>query len=136
MKQPLLDACVATGGRYFDSGIIEMAFGFLSLAGRQDLMSQFIKRTHHHWLSIAHSKDVATIVKTIFASFPELDSGTLDGILSMVKSPEISLEEKMEILKLGKSLIKISLRHLHLTPEDVPGQLNVQELVKAYDIKL
>ena len=136
MKSPLLSAlsqCKASS--IIDADLLEAAFAFLSFLKHQDLLDQFIARTHSHSALIASSQDVAPILEATLGGFQELGKERIDEILRVVKGKEVDVNIQAKLLELGKSLVKISIRHLHAIGNVPPPPVDVAKMAELYGIK-
>lgn len=135
MKQPLLRAlshCKASSA-IIDADLLEGAFAFLTFMNHQDLLDQFIARTHQHWELIAVSKDVAPILEATLGGFQELGKDRIDEILRIVKGEHVDLAIQNKLHELGKSLVKIAIRHLHATGN---SPVVVSKMAALYNLDL
>ncbi len=133
MKDPILSAISQCKSSLISSDLVEAAFAFLTIMNHQDLLDTFIKRTHQHWELIAMSKDVTPILDSVLGGFEELGKERIAEIQRVVKDKEVNNEVQAQILILGKSLVKIAIRHLQATGSTI---VNVGLMARLYDLDL
>ncbi len=134
IKPPILQALSQSKGTQsslVNSEVVEAAFLLLAYAGRQELLDTFIERTHTHWELIASSKDVSPIIDTILGGFQELGSDRITEIKRIVKEKEVDPEIQFKVFNIGKSLVKIAIRHLQAVGSET---IDIQKMARLYDL--
>lgn len=133
MKSPLIQAIVSrkTPSTVISPDIIEAAFTFLAFMNHQELLDTFIERTHVHWEIIATSKEVSPILDAVLGGFDELGKDRIEEIKKIVQNKEVDVEIQAKLLNLGKSLVRIAIRHLQVTGSSI---INVKKMSQVYEL--
>lgn len=138
MKQPIIDAigqCKKSPATLINADLVDLAFMMAGAVKHQDLLDMFIQRTHTHWTLIARSQDVATVLEPVLAGFEEMGVDRIQEILRVVKDGDVDTEIQKKLLTLGRSLVKIALRHLNEKP--MPGTtIDVHAMAKLFALDL
>lgn len=140
LKKPILDAisqCKKSPPTLISPQLLEGAFAIISLMPHKDLFDEFIQRTHSHWTVIGVSKEVGPILNVVLGGFQELGSDRIAEILRVVNEKEVDVEVQQKLLVLGKSLVKIALRHLNDNPRIATSlSIDVAKMAKLYNLDL
>lgn len=135
MKEPLsiaLRQCKSV--QLINPELLEGAFGFLTLLGNhQEIMDTFIARTHEHWEFISLTNDPEEILKNVLGCFKELGQDRIDEVLKVVSGKEVETAIQKNLVALGKTLVKISIRYLHEVNSKI---VDVPHMAKLYKMNL
>jgi hypothetical protein len=135
MKAPILDAiqqCKKSPPSLISADLVEGAFGFVGFMNHQELLDAFIARTHQHWELIAKTTDVAPVLESVLGGFEELGTERCGEILRVVKNDEVDKEVQKKLLDLGRSLVKIGIRHLQAVGSK---EVDVKRMAQLYQLK-
>lgn len=131
LKDPLLG--VVSQGSVIGPELVEVAFRVLKFAQHQEVLDTFIARTHQHWELIATTDDVSLVLNTALGAFQELGADRIAEIQRMVKDKEVDPAVQKVLLDRGRSLVRISLRHLHSIGSSL---VDVKRLARLYNLDL
>src|SRR6185437_12329547 len=113
MKKPICTALKEAEAATLTEKDVESIFNLVGFVPDEFLIEQFIRRTYEHWPQLATTKDPTAIVEVLLDNgFKDLiDKGMISEIRSLSKSGKVSKFVQDELLKIGRSLVKISINH-------------------------
>lgn len=132
MKGPLCEILMSKSTSTIQPELLDGAFAVLMIMDKQMLMDIFIARTHEHWEFIASTDDPELILRNVLVCFKELGEERVQEVLRIVKEGGIKPETQKQLLTLGKSLVKISIKYLR----EIDSKLvDTAYLGKLYNLK-